>query len=476
MMKRIDYRTKITTHRDYNAITKLDDSIESDRGRIITSPAFRRLQKRTQVFALELNASIRTRITHSLEVAQTARFIARTIIHKLSVEKALQECGLLGMEEAFISTAEMASMLHDIGNPPFGHFGEAVMSEWVKEHFLPIIGPIESSNRTLKSQLMQDIASFEGNAQAIRIITTLQRLNLSYTQIAATLKYPRGGHEPAAPKRYLTKKPGFFYSEKEFVMRARQTLEIEPYCRHPITYIMEAADDISYLLADMEDAVDKGVVSFEQMMSELLRRCEEQGDSYLSGLLREQIKRQQEKAKESHRIDLFFNLMRSQMVRDLVAFVAQNYFDHHDAVFEGTLDSALLDLRKDHPLYKATKIIAEYSVEYIYRSKEVKELEMQGYSILRGLLGYYKPLLQLNFEDFPKLLQKRSSADLLAPRLLERIGKKQLAAYHLALKECEGSRDFALLERYYRMRMVLDYIGGMTDDYALHEYRLLHAL
>ena len=112
-----DYRTKLTTHREFYPSSDLDWSVESDRGRIISAPAFRRLQKRTQVFALELNAAVRSRLTHSLEVSQTARFIAKTILKKLNDEN------LKELENAFISTCEMASLLHDIGNPPFGHFG-----------------------------------------------------------------------------------------------------------------------------------------------------------------------------------------------------------------------------------------------------------------------------------------------------------------------------------------------------------------
>jgi len=129
----IDYRQKLTTLREFYPMDSIEASIESDRGRILSSAAFRRLQKRTQVFALELNASIRTRLTHSLEVAQTARFIAKTILSKLK-EEGLETYGLEELENAFISTAEMTSLLHDIGNPPFGHFAEQTINKWFKNH------------------------------------------------------------------------------------------------------------------------------------------------------------------------------------------------------------------------------------------------------------------------------------------------------------------------------------------------------
>ena len=121
-----DYRKKLTTARELYPIEDINISVESDRGRVFSSPAFRRLQKRTQVFPLELNAAVRSRLTHSLEVQQTARYIAKSILAKLE-EKSLE-----GLDNAFVSTAEMASLLHDIGNPPFGHFAELAINEWMK--------------------------------------------------------------------------------------------------------------------------------------------------------------------------------------------------------------------------------------------------------------------------------------------------------------------------------------------------------
>ena len=134
----INYKEKLTVDRQLNKIDILDYSIESDRGRILSSPALRRLQKRTQVFALELNASIRSRLTHSLEVSQTARFISKTILSKLEKDD-LKNYGLDGLENAFISTSEMTSLLHDIGNPPFGHFAEQTINKWISKNLLPIL-------------------------------------------------------------------------------------------------------------------------------------------------------------------------------------------------------------------------------------------------------------------------------------------------------------------------------------------------
>src|SRR5574344_3143028 len=171
----IDYKEKFSLKREFYSSANIEITVESDRGRIFSSSAFRRLQKRTQVFALELNASIRTRLTHSLEVAQNARYIARTILDELK-KNDLKTYGLEDMENAFISTSEMTSLIHDIGNPPFGHFAEETINKWLKINILPKLESFKSSTKEiedLKNILRNDICNYDGNAQAIRIITKL---------------------------------------------------------------------------------------------------------------------------------------------------------------------------------------------------------------------------------------------------------------------------------------------------------------
>lgn len=189
----IDYSKKITLDRELYPLRDIDISCESDRGRIISAPSLRRLQKKTQVFPLELNAAVRSRLTHSLEVAQTARFIAKTII-----KKSEGRFGFETLSDAFVSTAEMTSLLHDIGNPPFGHFAEVAINDWMSKVGVKILDDlldVSEINSDFKELLVADICNFDGNAQAIRIVTKLQRLNLSYTQIASIFKYTRAAYE-----------------------------------------------------------------------------------------------------------------------------------------------------------------------------------------------------------------------------------------------------------------------------------------
>lgn len=479
----IDYTKKITTDREVNPIDNLDYSIESDRGRIFSAPAFRRLQKRTQVFALELNASIRTRLTHSLEVAQVARFIAKSILTKLKRE-GLDTYGLEELENAFVSTAEMTSLLHDIGNPPFGHFAEQTINKWMKDNALPILEAFPSTSpdaQSIKNIVAEDICNYDGNAQAIRVISKLQRLNLSYTQTLAVLKYTRGAYETKPPKEnplsYLKKKPGFYYSEHAFIAKVQQTLGVSAGHRFPLTYIMEAADDISYLTADLEDAVEKGILNLDQVYDLIKKACETEGEDYLLEII-EQRYIQAKQSDEPYQFNMFFTMIKAKLVTSLVFHVVDIYIANHTTIFEGSFNCALLDHDTESKYYKAIKILEKLSAKHIYQHKDVQTLELQGYTIVNGLLNIYKPLLELSANDFSTLLQDEKIECFIAMRLIKRISSKQIVAYQndVKLLDAEDKETFQILEWYYRVRLITDYISGMTDDFALNEYKTLMAL
>ncbi len=480
----IDYRTKLTTHRQINPIDNIEISIESDRGRILSSAAFRRLQKRTQVFALELNAFIRTRLTHSLEVAQTARFIAKTILKDL--DETGEAYGLEDMENAFISTVEMTSLLHDIGNPPFGHSAEESINHWIKKNAIPILEQFDTTSqelKTLKKQIKLDICNYDGNAQAIRVITKLQRLNLSYTQILSTLKYTRGAYEQKPSKEdslyYVKKKPGFYYSEKKLVQEIQETLEVQNGHRFPLTYIMEAADDISYLTADLEDSVEKGILTLDDVYNLIKKECELENENYLLEIIEEKYT-QVKQNEEAYQFNMFFTIFRAKLVSSLVRHVAKIYIDNHTAIFNGTFNDALLEYDKKSKYYKAVKILQKISVKYIYQNKEVQELELKGHTIVNGLLDIYKPLLELNNDEFEALVngKDREVSCFLSRLLIKRLSSKQIVAYKQDVQELSknNKEEFRIMEWYYRVRLLVDFISGMTDDFALHEYQTLMAM
>ncbi len=479
----IDYKEKFILDREFYPSKDIEITVESDRGRIFSSSAFRRLQKRTQVFALELNASIRSRLTHSMEVSQNARFIARTILAELKKE-GLEKFGLDEFENAFISTSEMTSLLHDIGNPPFGHFAEETINKWLKINILPILDKFEASTnelKNLKELISKDICNYDGNAQAIRIITKLQRLNLSYFQIISVLKYTRGAFEEKPSKEenlaYLKKKPGFYFSEKDLVEKIQKSLKIEAGHRFPITYIMEAADDISYLTADLEDSVKKGILSLDEVYNIIKKECQKEKEEFLLGI----IEKQYEKAKSSeepYQFNMFFTFLRVGLVTNFVNYVSKVFVQNHEAIFEGSFNYALLEFDKQSEYYKTLKILQDISTKYIYQNAEVQTLELQAYTIINSLFEIYKPLLELDKVDFSKLLKDEKIDCFISRRLIKRISKKQIVAYKNDIEKLDKQnlQEYKILEFYFRVRLIIDYISGMTDDFALEEYKVLLAM
>src|SRR5690554_2192940 len=244
----VDFKNKLVAYRhvksnasacDESTEVDLEWAFESDRGRIINSAPIRRLQQKTQVFPLERNAAVRSRLTHSLEVQQTGRFITREIFKLLKETNTFY--GLEHYAREVESLVEMACLMHDMGNPPFGHFGEAAISSWFQRSLSELPVFTDAISATAKN-LFYELGYFEGNAQAIRIIAHLQKLNLTYAQAASVLKYTRVGTEQKPKKEnplyYLKKKPGSYQSEAEYVVKLQTGLAIKPNHRYPFTYIM----------------------------------------------------------------------------------------------------------------------------------------------------------------------------------------------------------------------------------------------
>ena len=482
----IDFSKKITSAREQRSTPNLQTALESDRGRIINSAAIRRLQQKTQVFPLERNAAVRSRLTHSLEVQQVGRFIVQRIFANLTA-KQQAEYGLTGLERPLESLVEMACLMHDIGNPPFGHFGEAAINQWFNAN-LSALTPARCSEPhtgigVIFKHLAQDISNFDGNAQGIRIIHSLLSLNLTYSQSAAILKYTRPAsmakEDIPRDKNYLMKKVGFYYSEKSFVERLQKELEIDPQCRHPASYIMEAADDISYCLADIEDAVEKGIISVELLCDKLKLHYKK----VLTNFTIDEIEHQYvvekavnyalEKAKlQPYNFNSeFFIYLRVSLLHPLVNYAAKRFIDNIEAVYHGDFNQALLEDRSH--LHAITSTLKQVAYEYVFSHKEVGKLELQGYRIITGLLDCYKPLLQLSHDNFKRVL-KGDSRFLIETRLLQKLSKKHLNTYLHAIDAMQAEPDHVIAyEFYYRCRFIQDYISGMTDQFAYDEYRTL---
>nr|WP_205600991.1 dGTPase [Halomonas socia] len=500
MKESIDFKTRITAQRSYarsnnnrpwttnDYLDVLTGQLESDRGRIINSPAIRRLQQKTQVFPLERNATVRSRLTHSLEVQQTGRFIIRTVFKKMNERGLTAQYGLEQLERALESIVEMACLSHDIGNPPFGHFGEHAINSWFTENltsFKEFIGD-QVVDAKLEQKMLLDLKSFEGNAQAIRLVTHLLVLNLTYTQTACLLKYVRPAYEPKPDKNadgaYLRKKPGFYLSEESFVRELWNALDMPAGSRHPATWIMEAADDISYGLADIEDAVEKGILDIRQTQELLKSEFKELGDiseaiftTPWAGARSFQsiVDYAAQRAQETpiNKNNEFFLWLRVNLIHSLVQHAADRFIVNIEDIYSGHFDQALME---DDSLYAmAIETFKRVARKEVFSNREVETLELQGYRIIFGLIDHYSPLLRCNAEKFKHVLDQGKSASPYLKRLAGRLAERHVKAYRLAVEAANGQANDALWEFYYRCRLLQDFVSGMTDQYAYDEYKIL---
>ncbi|HDV8264021.1 TPA: dGTPase [Enterobacter hormaechei] len=503
-MAPIDFRTKINWHRRFRSPQgdKSEHEIlrifESDRGRIINSPAIRRLQQKTQVFPLERNAAVRTRLTHSMEVQQVGRYIAKEILSRLKEQRLLETYGLDELTGPFESIVEMACLMHDIGNPPFGHFGEAAINDWFKQRLFPsdaISQPLsddrcvvcdlclregEDSLNDLRRKVRQDLCHFEGNAQGIRLVHSLMRMNLTWAQVGCILKYTRPAWwtgETPATHSYLMKKPGYYLSEEAYIARLRKELSLTPNGRFPLTWIMEAADDISYCVADLEDAVEKRIFSVEELYQHL---HDAWGEHEKGSLFAQVVENAWDKSRSNSLSrsteDQFFMYLRVNTLNKLVPYAAARFIDNLPMIFSGEFNHALLE--DESSFSQLLELYKNVAVRHVFSHPDVEQLELQGYRVISGLLEIYGPLLQLTVDEFSELADNERVRRLpIESRLYQKLSTRHRLAYIEAVSKIDRhSSQWPVMEYYYRCRLIQDYISGMTDLYAWDEYRKLMAV
>jgi dGTPase len=308
-------------------------------------------------------------------------------------------------------------------------------------------------------------------------------MNLTYSQTAGILKYTRlataSKPESSHAQSYLQKKPGYYFTEQHFVENLWQELEITPGNRHPLTYIMEAADDISYCLADLEDAVEKGLFTLAELAKQLnlafatqntsgkLIAIHNGGSESFSALVKAALDKAE--AEPINKNSEFFIKLRVGMIHPLVRHSAEQFIANLDAVYHGSLNRALLE---DGSQYHAiTSTFKQVARQFVFNQPEVETLELQGQRIIAGLLECYQPLLLLCAADFTAVLANEGYQFGREQRLAHRLPNKHVAAYQLAVAAID-SENMAL-ELYYRCRLLQDFISGMTDHFAFDEYQTL---
>ena len=495
------------------------DEFYSDRSRIVFSSAFRRLQQKAQVFSLENNASVRTRLTHTLEVADIGRSLARRIMRELGKKNKR----FLEYETQVESIVENACLLHDIGNPPFGHFGESAIKEWASNLLINKTCPPEISEQIKKEEdaikeakgkkqnnstekteddeksetaekletLLKDFTHFDGNPQGLRIITRLYTdhdehgLNLTYSTLLSAVKYARCTDE--LPDKDPPK-AGYFQSEKELVEQMSDKVYQGKIQRYPLTYIMEAADDIAYCMSDIADGIEKGIFTVEKFCTEFRKEWVDRGGS-LSVKGRDQVLEDILRPRHSAKYILDYwdapALINGLKFKKDIAIpwsikamssVVTNFIAHANAIFLGDDCPALLDGKSFWGKVFAT--VKAVSRKHLYSSIEAEHIELTGYAVIVGILKEYRKVLELPAIEFEKIIKKESTRKHdLERRLCHLLGTRYIDAYHNALSNINPQApNWDISEYWLRVHLIVDHVSGMTDGFAYETYQMLRGI
>ena len=410
-----------------------------DYDRLIFSSAFRRLQNKTQVFPLPGSIFVHNRLTHSLEVASVGMSIGNDISRRV-IQKRPELKETLVEEIGTIVSA--ACLAHDLGNPPFGHSGEKAIQTFFSE------GPGQKIKSMVSSEFWDDITHFEGNANAFRILTHRFKgrrqggFVMTYSMLASIVKYPfasclAGNHG----------KFGFFASEAESYRKIADELGIfcksapgEPlkYARHPLVYMVEAADDICYEIMDIEDSHKLKILSFAETEHLLLSFFDEE----IQQKIRQRII-DEELTDENEKVVY----MRASVIGKLENECVAAFLTHEEEILAGTFEGSLIDHISERQK-KAYKKCEKISYSKIYQSKPVLDIELSGYQIMATLMEVFVEAAVNPSRFYSKQLLRRVSSQ-----------------YDIENENLEE-----------RIMAVIDYISGMTDIYALDIYQKINGI
>ncbi len=462
----------LSTKRPREAVTKpkqkedLRSEFEKDYHRIIGSASFRRLQDKTQVFPLDKSDFIRTRLTHSLEVSSYGKSLGQNIGEYILTYIKDPNFTWKDKEE-ICNILECAGLIHDIGNPPFGHFGESVIRDWFIRN-LPIMKfKGETVENLLTEQMREDFYHFEGNAQALRLVTKLHYLvdehgmNLTYALLHTIVKYPVSSVGiDKTTGNIKDKKMGYYYADKDIFESIVKETGTDGK-RHPLTFILEAADDIAYKTADIEDAYVKGFISYYQLKEELRQLQESEPDNpfrpldklehkYESGVKRG-VSNPEEYAVKNWIV---------QAQGFLINCATYGFTSNYNAIMEGTYGKDIFCGTYGEGLMH---LLGDMAYRRVFTTPSIYKMEVAESVIMDFLMDkfvkavlYYDTDVKLN--DIDK-------------RVVSFISENYKSAYH---KQAEGKDENEKL--YLRLLLVTDYICGMTDSYAKRLYQELNAV
>lgn len=442
---------------------------EKDYHRIIGSASFRRLQDKTQVFPLDKSDFIRTRLTHSLEVSSIAKSLGQTISQDIIRNNRDPQFDLQ-MKEDVCNILQCAGLVHDIGNPPFGHFGETAIREWFRSKLPEITYKGKPVTKYLNKQMIADFYNFEGNAQALRLLTKLHFLvdengmNLTYALLDTIVKYPVSSTQINERSGDIkTKKMGYFLAEEELYRRIASeagTLGM----RHPLTFILEAADDIAYSTADIEDAFKKGCISYTELLYELERYEQRASQNELNYFNPAQILREKyETAKRRHIADREEFAVQNFLVRMqgfLITCATFGFANNYNQIMEGAYRSDLFERTYADGQIRLLKDVA---YRYAFTTVPIYKLEISANTVLNYHLEHF-----VNAALYYDTEEEQSDVE---QKLMALISENYKQAYHAY---ADGKSEEEKL--YLRLLLVTDYVCGMTDSYAKRLYQELNGI
>lgn len=425
---------------------------QRDFDRIIFSSAFRRLQNKTQVFPLPGTSFVHNRLTHSLEVASVGRSLGKMTGEMISSQFKKEDDAYEFYHYELANVIAAACLAHDIGNPAFGHSGEKAISSYFIENANTKIEGQELKNFFSEKE-WKDLTNFEGNANAVRILTHSFRgrfkggFGLTYTTIASILKYPC--ESVAVDKRFRhRKKYGFFQTEKETIATLAKELNMieecdEPliYKRHPFVYLVEAADDICYNIVDMEDAQRLGILrkeeieaAFMQVIRSINKMDADKTFSYYQSITD---------------VNEAIAFLRARIINALVNEATTVFAEHQQEILNGEFNNSLVDSIEKQ--YGVLETINKISVGKIYQHHTVIQVEIAGFNVMSELLQLF----------VPALLKEN-------PSHKERSVIKLLPYQFTEFEETDS--------RYQKVMNALDHLSSMTDEYATEMYRKLKGI
>ncbi len=417
-----------------------------DSDRITFSTAFRRLQDKTQVFPLAENDYVRTRLTHSLEVASVARSLGSRVGGEICARHGLE--GFHGSDFGEIVSA--AALAHDLGNPPFGHSGEDAIRHWYATS-----PTAKAARESFTSAQHADFQRFEGNAQGFRLITRLQMpdnsggLQLTCATLGAFTKYPLESQVPdrAIHRGASSKKFGFYQSERDHFAEVaercgllRRTPEAAWWSRHPLAFLVEAADDICYRVVDFEDGCRLGHLHYPEVEAAFLSLIEES--------------QRPTRLASAHSDARRVQILRGIAIGCAIEACAEAFLASEEALLAGEFDQPLIEAT---PQRDAWQQIQTRSVESIYATPRGVEIEAAGFEVLGGLLEIF--VSALNDAARGAVTSTRSR------KLLQLLPAENLGP---------GRKPDA--DPYTRLMKMTDFVSGMTDSYAVSLYRKVRGI